>query len=187
MDLKALYQRFRAWQLAPYAYKAPSGASHQCANCGYTYEGEYCPVCGQQCDVGRADWKSVDMDLLNFWGLLDSRSLLSFVLQMLGNWILFLIPVYYYIAYRQLFGYSIWGTIWRTLLCIGIIFYVFGIIMMLLLPRTKEFLAAYSVWTVTGMVVLLLAIGAGILVLGWWAGKRTARKENNACSYETET
>ena len=27
-----------------------------------------------------------------------------------------LIPIYYYFAFRQLFGYSVWGTAWRTLL-----------------------------------------------------------------------
>lgn len=29
-----------------------------------------------------------------------------------------LIPVYYVYAYRQLFGYSTWGTVWRLLLCL---------------------------------------------------------------------
>jgi hypothetical protein len=28
-----------------------------------------------------------------------------------------LMPYYYYYSYRQLFGYGIWGTTWRLLLC----------------------------------------------------------------------
>lgn len=35
----------------------------------------------------------------------------------LGAWCFVLIAVYYLVAYYQLFGYGVWGTIWRTLLC----------------------------------------------------------------------
>ena len=28
-----------------------------------------------------------------------------------------LIPIYYFVAYKQLFGYGVWGTTWRVVLC----------------------------------------------------------------------
>ena len=49
----------------------------------------------------------------------------------------FLIPLYYYICYRQLFGYNFWGTIWRLAVC----FYVWFI------------LAFYAIVTVLVIVV----------------------------------
>lgn len=33
------------------------------------------------------------------------------------DWICCLIPVYYVITYHQLFGYSLWGTLWRMAVC----------------------------------------------------------------------
>lgn len=34
----------------------------------------------------------------------------------ISNWLNLLIPIYYYITYRQLFGYGWWGTLWRLML-----------------------------------------------------------------------
>lgn len=36
---------------------------------------------------------------------------------LLGDWLGILIPVYYIMAYHQLFGYGLWGTIWRISCC----------------------------------------------------------------------
>lgn len=30
---------------------------------------------------------------------------------------LLLVPIYYFYSYHQLFGYGIWGTTWRLILC----------------------------------------------------------------------
>ena len=32
-------------------------------------------------------------------------------------WLFWLAPFYYYVTYRQFFGYSRWGTLWRVALC----------------------------------------------------------------------
>ncbi len=48
---------------------------------------------------------------------------------LLGKWMVVFIPLYYFIAYRQLFGYGIWGTLWRVTLCFGMIFCLFGFAM----------------------------------------------------------
>ena len=46
-----------------------------------------------------------------------------------------LIPLFYYMTYRQLFGYGVWGTLWRNALSLGIIMYFFGAIMMVRLSE----------------------------------------------------
>ncbi len=50
---------------------------------------------------------------------MSSIVLLVIFITDLTTWKLaFLIPIYYFFAFRQLFGYSVWGTAWRTLLII---------------------------------------------------------------------
>ena len=300
MNLKALYRRFRAWQVAPFQYEK-AVERHACANCGHTYEGDFCPVCGQKHDAGRVSWKSVGQELVKIWGM-ESKSLLSSVLQLLGrpghligdylsgrrqvcyspvsmlfvmaviatvilrltgvqmveldavetspfpalaktvvwmvehlgwgmlifttflilptwllfryaprhtrhtlpegiyiqlfmstlvllffvlaraftNWLLWLVPVYYCIAYRQLFGYGIWGTVWRTVLT-WLTSYFFALMLALeiqfilgLIPHDEESINAYTVG-MFGLSIIFLSV----LFIGYWIGKRQAARRNS--------
>ena len=295
MNLKATYQRFRAWQQKPVTFECTSQTSNLCANCGNTFEGDYCPVCGQKYNLGRASWATVIQDFKLLHGV-ESRSVIAFLVQMLGrpgylisdfisgrrqvcggpltvlcfvaifallilnligkgdadtalalsgehgvmgailgwlsshlewaviietallifptwlifrfspkhthhtipdgiyiqlfmgslvllfivlrallgNWVIVLIPIYYFFAYHQLFGYGIWGTLWRTLLCLGIIFYFFGIIIWVSLRISGEFWTHHSTWEFISMFGAFLLLGAIILLLGYWIGKKTA-------------
>lgn len=299
MRFKELYRRFRAWQVEPFQYEGVT-ESHTCANCGQTFEGDFCPFCGQRDDVGRVSWKSVGQELVKIWGM-ESRSLLSSVLQILGRpgyligdyisgrrqvcyspvsmlfvmavivtvilqlagvkmvnmdavetssypalaktivwmvdhlgwgmllfttflilptwllfryaprhtrhtlpegiyiqlfmstlvllffvlaraftgWLLWLVPVYYCIAYRQLFGYGIWGTLWRTALA-WFFSYFFALMLAMeiqfilgLIPHDEESINAYTVG-IGGLSI----IGLGILFVGYWIGKRQAARRN---------
>ena len=86
-----------------------------------------------------------------------------------------LVPIYYFIAYKQLFGYGVWGTLWRTLLAIGIIFYFFGVSMFVSMRISGQFWAEHTAWEFLSMFGAFLLLGAGVLYLGYWIGKRTAR------------
>ena len=79
-----------------------------------------------------------------------------------------LIPVYYYIAYRQLFGYRPWGTIWRILLCFAVWFIFFGILINLLYIFTTH--------PDKGLLSFLAAL-AGILAFGYFVSKKTAQSK----------
>lgn len=295
MGLKTLFQRFRAWQLAPFAPRTIPQESRRCANCGQVFQGNYCPNCGQSRDVGKVGWGTLFSEIRNNLGSGDPRSLLVFLLHILGRpgyligdylrgrrqvcdapaarlaviagivllvlglvrkdgapadlpadgatgfmgavlgwlsshlewavliqtvllvfptWLLFryapayprhtwaegiyiqlfmgslvlicillralagnavllLIPLYYYIAYRQLFGYGIWGTLWRTVLCLGIIFYFFGVSMGVSLRISGAFWAEHSTWEFLSMTGAFFLLGAGALLLGWWIGRRS--------------
>ena len=298
MDIKALYQRFRAWQIEPYQFKRMSKKPHQCFNCGNTFEGDYCPVCGQGYDIGPVDWVPEEEPHKPLWGLLEPGSMISFILQILGrpgymisdflngrkivtgspigvlcyiaaatlvvlsftgkggseliepmneelglygvclawmsehldwavlfqalllvfpvwvlfrfapkhshhklkegffiqefmtaivlicimlralisNWLILLIPICNYIAYRQLFGYGFWGTLWRTLFSIGIVFYVFAVISMTWLCLIGKYPSTHSSGAIVAMGVVLLAAGVGVVLLGYWIGKKTESK-----------
>lgn len=296
MNLKTLYQRFRSWQQEPFKKKKTELKPHQCAGCGASYVGNFCPVCGQKHTVGRMDWRAIHQDIIEIVGLKKPQSVLSFLLQLFGrpgylisdyirgrrkvcaspigmlgilavvtmlvdsrtsnpktdwaqalaegggwigtllswlsshldwailiqtvllifptwllfrfaprntrhtlpegiyiqvfmgsliliciilrnlisNWMLTLLPLFYFIAYYQLFGYGIWGTLWRTLLCLGVILALFGMVMSVRLHASGAFWAGLSTWQLILIIVALLALGAGILYLGYWISKRSA-------------
>ena len=64
----------------------------------------------------------------------------------------------------------------KSLMCLGSIMYFFGVIMFVITRISREFWADVSTWEFLSMFGLFLLLGAGILLLGWWIGKRT---ENN--------
>ena len=95
---------------------------------------------------------------------------------LVGDWVLMSIPFFYYVAYRQLFQYSVWGTLWRTIVSIGCIPYFFAILMMSVKYQQYGGLAAgHSIWAAIGVLAVFYALGFGILALGWWISKRTEK------------
>ena len=298
MDIKALFQRFRAWQIEPYHFERMSKKTHQCFNCGNTFDGDYCPVCGQNYGEGPVDWTPEEKSHEPLWGLLEPGSLTSFILQILSrpgymindflngrkkvtgspvsmlcyiaaatlvvlsftgkgggewfesmdgelglyrvclqwmsehldwavlfqalllvfpvwvlfrfapkhshhklkegffiqaflaaivlicitlralisDWLILLVPICNFIAYRQLFGYGFWGTLWRTLLSMGIVMYVFAVISMTCLCLAGKYPSTYSSGAIIALAVALIAAGVGVVWLGWWISKRTASK-----------
>jgi len=296
MDIKALYQRFRAWQLEPYKYEITSDKTHNCFNCGEQFHGNYCPVCGQQYTEGPMDWKPEGEESAPFLGFFEPGCLGSFILQLLGrpgymiddylsgrkrvckspinklcyvaiavvlvlrltgkdgsvqslgdipglmgvclnwmasnidwavliqtgllilptwllfrfapkhdhhsliggfniqvfmaslvlicimlraliaDWLILLVPIFNFIVYRQLFGYGFWGTLWRTILCVGFVFYLFAVLIVTVKYLNGELPADHSTAVVIAMAAALIAAGVGVLLLGWWIGKKTAHK-----------
>lgn len=43
-------------------------------------------------------------------------TILFLIISYISDWLLLLVPLYYLIVYRQLFGFGLWGTLWRSLL-----------------------------------------------------------------------
>ena len=300
MNLKSIYQRFRKWQREPFSYETKPGVKYHCANCGNTFEGNFCPACGQRFSVFQKDLTPEEKkDPTLIWGF-EADTLLSFLVQLIGRpghlisdyingrqrvcgdpinmlcyvaigtmlvngltgnvftdkslaweeaagipamvltwlashmdwailiqtlllipptWLIFrhaprnsrhswvdgfniqvfmsslvlicvllrsfvgewelsLIPLAFFVAYHQLFGYGIWGTLWRTLLSIGSVFYLFGVLMMVWMYLSGKYTAVHSVKGTLGMAAVLILLEAGLLFLGWWIGKITARKQN---------
>ena len=298
MDIKALYQCFRAWQIEPYQFKYETEKSHRCFNCGKQFEGNYCPVCGQYYNEGPVDWTPEEKPHKPLWGLFEPDTIGSFILQILSrpgymisdflngrkkvagsplsmmyyvaaavlvvlslvgksgsdmigsmdrdlgfygvclqwmsehidwavliqavlliipvwvlfrfapkhshhklkegffiqafmtsvvlacimlralisDWLILLVPICNFIAYRQLFGYGFWGTLWRTLLSMGIIMFIFAVISMMCLCLAGKYPTTYSTGAIVGIAVGLIAAGVCVVWLGWWISKKTASK-----------
>ena len=299
MSLKALLQRFRAWQVEPYKYEITSDKTHKCFNCGKEFKGDYCPACGQRYSIGPMGWSPEGVDPAPLWGLFEPGCLGSFFLQLIGrpgymigdylsgrrrvckapinklcyvaiavvlvlrlfgndgsellqltddipgimgaclkwmasnidwavliqtgllilptwflfrfapkhdhhslvggfyiqvfmaslvlicimlratiaNWLILLVPICNFIVYHQLFGYGFWGTLWRTILCVGFVFYLFTIIIGTVKCISGDFPTEHSTIAIIAMAFALVAAGVGILLLGMWIGKRMASKQ----------
>lgn len=63
--------------------------------------------------------------------------LLNTLCDFLDKWVGIFVLVYYYLIYHRVFGYGIWGTLWRTALSlIGSLLFMFTIIMVIEIVHT---------------------------------------------------
>ena len=69
MNLKEKYSQFKDWQKKPYQVAPLSQEEHTCATCGTSFQGNYCPRCGQSAIVGRYSLKTALLLFLDVWGL----------------------------------------------------------------------------------------------------------------------
>ena len=88
----------------------------------------------------------------------------AFTIRVSNGITVFLIPLYYYICYRQLFGYKFWGTTWRLAVCFFVwsclAFYL--IVVVLVVAVRQNELANPVRATIYGVVMLTL--GTAVLV-----------------------
>ena len=88
----------------------------------------------------------------------------AFTIRVSNGITIFLIPLYYYICYRQLFGYKFWGTTWRLAVCFFVwsclAFYL--IVVVLVVAVRQNELANPVRATIYGVVMLTL--GTAVLV-----------------------
>ena len=63
----------------------------------------------------------------------------AFTIRVSNGFSIFLIPLYYYICYRQLFGYKFWGTTWRLAVCFFVWFCLaFYLIILVLVVAVRQ-------------------------------------------------
>lgn len=91
-------------------------------------------------------------------------------------WLTWGVPIYYFIAYRQLFGYGFWGTLWRTAIAIfeGLSFiillaFVVASIFMKEVVEDRETLIALIIF-----YSVIFALNLGILYIGNRISKKSA-------------
>lgn len=56
-NLHKRYKRFEEWEKQPHQVAPLS--EDECATCGTSYEGNYCPRCGQSAKIGRYSFKNL--------------------------------------------------------------------------------------------------------------------------------
>ena len=101
-----------------------------------------------------------------------------FASKYIGLFILF-VPIYYFIAYRQLFGYSRWGTIWRLLLCFGVWIWtvIFFASIAVIYTMMDDFIPMLvSMMEITFYILAIIAIH---ILIGYWISKRKYKRRLN--------
>ena len=76
-NIKERWRRFRQWQRTP--VQAPPldvDEQHVCLNCEESYDGHYCPRCGQSSEVARFNYKTAARGFMDVWGM-GSRGLFN--------------------------------------------------------------------------------------------------------------
>lgn len=92
--------------------------------------------------------------------------------------ILALIPLYFFITYCQLFGYGLWGTLWRIMLCAVVAAIVALIIVFTVIDITDEQTAKHPEWLVKSIAVTVLGICcSAILAVGYAIGRWSQNKQ----------
>lgn len=69
MDIKKQWHRFRVWQQKSAESKPIQPQAVTCKNCDTTYQGNFCPKCGQSSVVSRFTWHSLFAGAMDVWGL----------------------------------------------------------------------------------------------------------------------
>ena len=81
VTIRQTWERFRAWQLAPFANELKTAERQLCSNCGREFVGNYCPYCSQRAGLGRVNWQSVRQSVGEVWGM-GNRSMSHSLLQL---------------------------------------------------------------------------------------------------------
>ena len=69
-DKRAVWVRaFHIWQQRPHEVAPLKEETHTCSSCGTTFQGNYCPCCGQSAMIGRFSFKKAALLFLDVWGI----------------------------------------------------------------------------------------------------------------------
>ena len=86
------------------------------------------------------------------------------------SWINVLIPIYFFVTCKQLFGYGWWGTVWRALVCLFVGFVLFSLFIGICdlfymghFARPKIFAANFS-------------ISIALLIIAYFINKKSEKK-----------
>lgn len=102
--------------------------------------------------------------------LLAMTAILSAIID--SDWVMCLIPIYYYITYWQLFGFGWWGTLWRTCFCI-----YQGMILIIVVVWVANFIMGAPH---RSPITIILGIGSTLfLTLIWYGVEMIKKKRNN--------
>ena len=101
-------------------------------------------------------------------------TLLIFIISNISDWFMLLIIFYYIVTYRQLFGYKLWGTLWRILV---VVFEVTDLLIVAVcLNEIKNTIlnkpGSSPISTLLIVTGIFLLLGTGVAFIAHWINKR---------------
>lgn len=113
---------------------------------------------------------------------MSTLMLISLLLSSIFNAFILLVPFYYYLAYRQLFGYRFWSTLWRLLLslCVwGLVALFIASVFILFsnedIIQDEQKTEGLAYVIITFLIVISITLAFGYLI-GRWTEKKTPQK-----------
>lgn len=105
---------------------------------------------------------------------MSTLMLLSIILARNVSYVfILLVPFYNYLTYRQLFGYGIWSTLWRTFIC----FVVWLLIVLLITVTVATCINGFMLDSIYGDL-FIIAIIAVILGVCYWISKKNCHQQH---------
>ena len=95
------------------------------------------------------------------------------LMRCISDWMSLLIPFYIYLTYRQLFGYGVWGTLWRTFQC----FFVWVLSLLLIIALISTFGFGFDLTSLKTTCAILTVL-AVILAVGYWIGAKNSHSQH---------
>ncbi|MBO4870753.1 MAG: DUF3667 domain-containing protein [Muribaculaceae bacterium] len=114
--------------------------------------------------------------------------LFAIIVPLTTHWLLWGIPIYYFVTYKQLFGYGWWGTLWRTAMCIfdGFILMMGLICLYSLIIKEHNEVPGDTIMFEIGWTFGLLTFGA-VAALGIMLASRINRKTSNSAKAQNSS
>lgn len=116
-----------------------------------------------------------------------SLMLLCLLIQKIIPPLFILIPLYYYLTYRQLFGYRFWGTLWRLSLAFIVwaltLIFIFSIILLFTDASSK----GVSIVDLVETTLAFLAILSVLLFAGYLISKQTEKRRLKRSESQKQT
>lgn len=114
---------------------------------------------------------------------MGSLMLLAVFAYRITPWLFWLVPFYYYAAYRQFFGYGRWATLWRVALCFYVWLHILVFIVVLAAITDKDSRMGSDFQSIVAIIVglsTILLLTAFFIFIGWWISKVKYKKRMKA-------
>ena len=96
---------------------------------------------------------------------------------LISDWLILLIPLCAFVVYHQLFGYGVWGTLWRTILGLGAVSYIFLIALVIWIWVSGRYPIVFSKEIHIAIAAAMIVAGLVVVWLGYWISKKTEIKD----------
>ena len=91
----------------------------------------------------------------------------------LSAWFAILVPFYYVLTYKQLFGYGLWGSLWRTIVCLYVGFNFFILVIAIIDIILNGHIEHPEILTIN------ISVSVIILTITFFINRKTAKKRNS--------
>ncbi|MBO7609614.1 MAG: DUF3667 domain-containing protein [Muribaculaceae bacterium] len=97
------------------------------------------------------------------------------------DWFMWLVPLYYIITYWQLFGYNLWGTLWRTALCLSTsIMFILPCLFLSEYIITHHAVSKHSIGDELIAIIIIMVPVIIVNAIGYYIGKHTENQRLKA-------